>query len=173
MQGASGHADLVQLKNREDKRFKLAIKATRPVFVPFEDAQADKIKKWRAQNGVQPAASGGQLTATPAALSTIKTAPAVEPLESALQAFSFTAEPQRSSPPVRSPSSRARSARSPEHKVGYGLEPRRKKRASVADEVAQLLALEEVSEEEIRVLADRAYKANQLDHYVRNSWSFW
>ncbi|GAA6003650.1 dynamin family protein [Rhodotorula paludigena] len=122
VQGASGHADLVQLKNREDKRFKLAIKATRPVFVPFEDAQADKIKKWRAQNVIHPAASGGQLTATPAAVNTAKTAPAVEPLESALQAFSFKSEP--------------------------------------------LLALEEVSEEEIRVLADRAYKANQLDHYA-------
>jgi hypothetical protein len=48
VQGSTGFADLVQAKNREDRRFKAVVKGTRPVFVPFEKGEKGRIKAWEA-----------------------------------------------------------------------------------------------------------------------------
>ncbi|GAA5984144.1 hypothetical protein JCM10908_006067 [Rhodotorula pacifica] len=52
VQGASGLAQLVQAKNREDQRFKNAIRATRPHFIPFTASAADAElwKTWLASS---------------------------------------------------------------------------------------------------------------------------
>lgn len=49
VQGSSALAHLIQAKNREDRRFMEAIRATKPVFVPFEAKEEDEIKTWDSQ----------------------------------------------------------------------------------------------------------------------------
>uniref|UniRef100_A0A0K3CGI7 BY PROTMAP: gi/472583156/gb/EMS20810.1/ Dynamin related GTPase [Rhodosporidium toruloides NP11] gi/647397378/emb/CDR40354.1/ RHTO0S05e02168g2_1 [Rhodosporidium toruloides] n=1 Tax=Rhodotorula toruloides TaxID=5286 RepID=A0A0K3CGI7_RHOTO len=46
VQGSTGFAELVQAKNREDRRFKAVVKGTRPVFVPFEKVEKGRIREW-------------------------------------------------------------------------------------------------------------------------------
>lgn len=52
VQGASGHAELVQSKNREDQRYKVNIRATRPRFIPFTKTGKDKSARaaWEEKN---------------------------------------------------------------------------------------------------------------------------
>ncbi|GAA6042038.1 hypothetical protein JCM8097_004073, partial [Rhodosporidiobolus ruineniae] len=46
VRGDSGFGQLIQAKNRNDRRFKAVIRATRPAFVPFESKQKREIEAW-------------------------------------------------------------------------------------------------------------------------------
>ncbi|GAA6042060.1 hypothetical protein JCM8097_004088 [Rhodosporidiobolus ruineniae] len=45
--GRNDSLQLLQQKNRNDKRFQQAIKATRPIFTPFAAKEKDKIESWQ------------------------------------------------------------------------------------------------------------------------------
>ncbi|PRQ74643.1 P-loop containing nucleoside triphosphate hydrolase protein [Rhodotorula toruloides] len=47
VRGSPGYVELVQAKTREDRRFKLMVRRTEPVFVPFEAEEEMDIENWR------------------------------------------------------------------------------------------------------------------------------
>ncbi|BGP25047.1 hypothetical protein JCM10295v2_003967 [Rhodotorula toruloides] len=49
VQGSSALAHLIQAKNREDRRFMNALRATKPLFIPFEANEEDEIKTWESK----------------------------------------------------------------------------------------------------------------------------
>ncbi|GAA6020454.1 hypothetical protein JCM10207_000005 [Rhodosporidiobolus poonsookiae] len=46
VRGDAGYGELIQAKNRNDKHFMAAIRATKPAFVPFETSATGEIQKW-------------------------------------------------------------------------------------------------------------------------------